>query len=454
MAIASLPTVEHEHERDLVSGTPGEYAALVVGTAAIATLLLFVESLEGSMRAALVVVALGAWIALVAQGWARGSLPLRPVVIAIAITLVLAVATPSHQSKDVFSYTMYGRILAVHHHNPYSWYPMHFENDPMRQYVSAMWQRTPDIYGPAFTGVMALFAPVIGTSTFLARFTYQLLALAAVTVLLVLLWRRTRNPVVIAFMGLHPLVAISVVNGGHPDAIIAVAFLAAALLAVERRPVLCGLALAAGIAINFSMIVAAVALGVWAARRWARSDVAKLGVVTIAVGAVPYLMLHGWLQNAREHQQIISRASIWNPISSLLTDTFSMSITDLRSVMPKVTTVAAGLLLLVVLVRYTGRRTPDLAMAAAIATFLVTSPWVMPWYAFAAFPLLALRKPNLLTWSVTIYSAFILVSDQYVSLSDRDIGPVWHHLLETGLPLAGAVACAIAILSKRVSTAD
>jgi hypothetical protein len=454
LTIASLETVEHEHERDLVSGTPGIYTSLVVCTAAIAALLLFVESLEGGVRAALVVIALGAWVALVAQGWARGSLPLRPVLIAIAITLLLAVATPSHQSKDVFSYTMYGRILTVHHHNPYSWYPMHFENDPMRQYVSAMWQRTPDVYGPAFTGVMGVLAPVIGTSTFLARFTYQLIALAAITALLLLLWRRTRNPVVLAFMGLHPLVAISVVNGGHPDAIIALAFLAAAILALERRPVLCGLACAVGVAINFSMIVAPVALGVWAARRWSRAEVVKLGAVTIAVGAAPYLVLHGWLQNAREHQQLISRASIWNPLASLLTDSFSMSITDLRSFMPKVTTVAAGLLLLFVLARYTGRRTPDLAMAAAIATFLVTSPWVMPWYAFAAFPLLAMRKPNLLTWSVTIYSALILVSDQYASLSQNDIGAFWHHILETALPLAGAATCAVAILSKRVATAD
>jgi hypothetical protein len=78
----------------------------------------------------------------------------------------------------------------------------------------------------------------------------------------------------------------------------------------------------------------------------------------------------------------------------------------------------------------------------------------MPWYAFAAFPLLALRKPNLQTWSVTIYSALILVSDQYPSLSIYDVGGVWHHLLETVLPIAGATACAIAICSKRVARSD
>src|ERR1700736_1026673 len=123
------------------------YVALVVSTVASSVLLLTVESITPTERATLLIVGLMAWILLIALGWARGTLPFHAVLVAIVLTSVLAVATPSHQSKDVFSYAMYGRIVTEHHHNPYDTYPMHFEGDPMRRHVSAVWQRTPDIYG-------------------------------------------------------------------------------------------------------------------------------------------------------------------------------------------------------------------------------------------------------------------------------------------------------------------
>jgi hypothetical protein len=429
-------------------GTFLVYSALVLSAAASSVLLLLVESLTPTERATLILAGLSAWILLIALGWTRGTLPIRAVVVAIAITMGLAVATPSYQSKDVFSYAMYGRIVAEHHHSPYDTYPMHFEGDPMRRHVSAVWQRTPDIYGPAFTVIMAALAPLIGQSTFLARFLYQLIAIAAVGALLWLLWKRTRNPTVIAFVGLHPLVAVSVVNGGHPDALIALAFLIAFMLALERRVVLCGLALAFGVAINFSVVVGAVALGAWALRRWTKGEVITLGAITLGVGAVPYLFLAGWLQNAHEHQQLISRQSIWNPIAGWLTSS-SVTMNTIRSVMPNSTTLVAGALLVAVLVRQTRLRTPELAIAAAITVLLVTSPWVMPWYAFAAFPFLAMRKPDLLSWSVAIYCALILVGDQFPSTSSNAIGTIAHQTFETVVPVAACIACVVAIVRYR-----
>jgi hypothetical protein len=434
-------------------GTVLVWCALGLTTLCIAAVLVTVQWLTPSERASLLVGSLLGWVALVALGWARGTLPKWGVFGAIAITLSLAVATPSYQSKDVFSYAMYGRIVTEHHHSPYDTYPVHFEGDPMRRHVSEVWQRTPDIYGPVFTGIMAGLAPFIGESTFLTRFSYQLIAVAAVGALLWLLWRRTRNPNVLAFIGLHPLLAVSVVNGGHPDALVALAFMCAFLLALERRVVLCALALAFGIAINFSVVVVAVALAVWAWWRWSKRDVFTLAAISLGLGAFPYLFLSGWAQNAHEHQQLISRQSIWNPLASLLTTSGPLSIGplsagQLRSLMPNSTTLLAGVLLVVVLVRYSRRSTPEMAIAAALAAFLVTSPWVMPWYAFAAFPFLALRKPTLLTWSVALYSALILIGDQYPSLAPSAIGSFSHGLLEIAVPTVACVACVVAIVAR------
>lgn len=419
------------------------YVALATATLSISTLLVVVTSITPPERAALVGVALGAWVLLVALGWTRGTLPLKPLLAAIGITLVFAVATPSNQSGDVNSYAMYGRIITVHHQNPFASYPMHFEGDPMRRRVGEIWQRTPDIYGLGFTVLMAALAPVIGQSAFLVHFTYQLVALAAVGAMLWLLWRRTRNPVVLAFVGLDPLLAVSVVNGGHPDALVALGVLAGLLLAIERRPVTAGVAFAFAASVNFTALVGAAVLCVWAYRRWSRPEVAKFAAIVGGFGALPYLLISGWLQNAHVHSGLISRQSIWSAIGS-----FVGNADLLRTLASNGTTIIAGALLAVIAIRHTSRGTPELAVAAGLASFLVASSWVMPWYAFTALPLLALRRPNLLTWTVALYSSLVLLGEQYPSLSASTIGSIGHMFLQNVLPVAALAGCVIVVVFR------
>jgi hypothetical protein len=419
------------------------YVALTTATVSISTLLLAVKSITPPQRAGLVAVALGAWVLLVALGWTRGTLPLKPLLAAIGITLLFAVATPSNQSTDVNSYAMYGRILTVHHQNPFASYPMHFEGDPMRRRVGPIWQRTPDIYGLGFTVVMAALAPVIGESGFLVHFTYQLVALGAAGAMMWLLWGRTRNPAVLAFVGLHPLLAVSVVNGGHPDALVALGVLVGLMLAIERRPVLAGVAFAFAASVNFTALVAAAVLCVWALRRWSRPEVAKFAAIVGGLGALPYLVMSGWLQNAHEHSGLVSRQSIWNAIGN-----FVSNADLLRTLASNGTTIVAGALLVVIAIRHTSRGTPELAIAAGLASFLVASSWVMPWYAFTALPLLALRRPNLLSWTVALYSSLVLLGEQYPSLSASAIGSVGHMLLQNVLPIAAFVCCVSVVVFR------
>jgi hypothetical protein len=422
-------------------GTTLVYVALATSTVCISALLLRVTSISPTARATLIAVSLGSWMLLVALGWARGTLPLKPLLAAIGITLLFAVSTPSHQSGDVNSYVMYGRIVTVHHSNPFSSYPMHFEGDPMRRYVGQIWQRTPDIYGVGFTVVMAALAPVIGTSSFLVHFSYQLIALAAVGVML--LWKRTRNPAVLAFVGLHPLLAASVVNGGHPDALMALGVLAGVLFAIDRRPVLAGFAFAFAASVNFTALVGAFVLCVWAFRRWNRGEVVKFAAIVGAFGALPYLLAGGWLQNAHTHSQLISRQSVWNAIGSVVSNGKL-----LQSLSSNGATVIAGALLIVIAFRHTSKGTPELAVAAGLASFLVASSWVMPWYAFTALPLLALRRPNLLSWTVAFYSTLVLLGEQYPSLSASAVGSIGHLFLQDLLPVI-ALACCVTVIVFR-----
>ena len=419
------------------------YSALILSTVCISTLLLAVDSTTPAARAALVGGAIASWALLVALGWARGTLPLKPLLAAIGITLAFAVTTPSRQSGDVNSYVMYGRIVTVHHDNPFATYPMHFEGDPMRRNVDRLWQRTPDIYGLGFTVIMAGLAPVIGESTFLVHFAYQLVALAAVGAMLWLLWKRTRNPAVLAFVGLQPLLAVSVVNGGHPDALVALAVLAGVMLAVERRPVLAGVAFAVAASINFTALVAAGVMCVWVFRRWTRTEVVKFATIVGVGGAFPYLFMSGWLQNAHEHSGLVSRQSVWNVVGGVVTNA-----DVLRVLSSNGATIIAGALLLVVAVRHTSRGTPELAVAAGLAAFLVASSWVMPWYAFTALPLLALRRPNLLSWTVALYASLVLLGEQYPQLSADTVGSVGQVFLQDVLPVMALVCCVIVIVFR------
>jgi hypothetical protein len=426
-------------------GTALVWVSLVTAAASISLLLVAVERITPAQRAALVGTALAAWALLVALGWTRGRLPLKPLLAAIGITLVLAVATPSHQSGDVYSYAMYGRIVTIHHENPFSNYPMHFRGDPMRRRVNPLWQRTPDIYGVGFTVIMATLAPVIGESSFLVHFVYQLIAVAAVGALLWLLWKRTRNPAALAFVGLSPLLAVSVVNGGHPDALVALAVLIGVILAIERRPVLAGVAFAAAASVNFTALVGAGVLVVWAYRRWTRREVVRFGAIVAGFGALPYLLMSGWIQNAHVHSGLISRQSVWNAIGGLVSGD------ALRTLATTGTTAVAGALVLVVLFRHTSEGTPELAIAAGFAAFLIASSWVMPWYAFTALPLLAIRKPNLLTWTVAGYASLVLLGEQYPSLSASTVGAAGHIFLQNVLPIAALVCCVVVIVFRRES---
>jgi len=93
---------------------------------------------------------------------------------------LFAVATPSHQSGDVNSLChVTGASSPCTTTNPFRVRTRCTSRaTPMRRYVGQLWQRTPRHLRPSvFTVVMAALAPVIGTSSFMVHFSYQLIAL-------------------------------------------------------------------------------------------------------------------------------------------------------------------------------------------------------------------------------------------------------------------------------------
>ena len=435
------------------AGTILVYTGLLLVVVCSAGLLVAYSRTSPRGHALLALGAFAAWTALMAGGWARGDLPLRPVLAAIAVVMLCAVATPSYLSRDPYSYAAYGRVATAHHANPYFHAPDEFPNDPVVAKVSSTWQSTPDIYGPAFTAVMVAFAPIVGTSDFGVHFAYQLLALGAVVLVLVLLWRRTRRALVLAFAALHPIAAISVVNGGHPDALLALGLLAGVLLALENRSILSAVALGLTAAINPTLLAAAVVLAVWAYPRWARVAFWKFVAFVVLIGAVPYLALPGWLSTAHAHSQLISRQSIWHVVGAFFAKSDPSSIGlftggDMRHLASTGAMLGAGLLVLLVLVRNRRSAAPEFAVAAAVASFFIAGAWVMPWYAFAAIPLLALVRPSLLTFVIAAYAALILVGDQFPRLTAGQAGGFVHQSLQLWVPIIAFVLGVVAVARR------
>jgi len=174
------------------------------------------------------------------EAW-RGTISLR-LVVGLGIAFI-AVATlmPLLFSRDVYSYSMYGRIASIHHANPYVAVPDDFRSDPLFRLVGPQWRHTEAVYGPAFTALSVLLTRAIGGTVALI-WAFKLVAgLAGVALLLVVaraagrLWPG-RAAFAAALVGWNPVVLFHGVAGGHNDLLVGLAVAGAlALLAGGRK---------------------------------------------------------------------------------------------------------------------------------------------------------------------------------------------------------------------------
>src|ERR1700722_9521960 len=120
----------------------------------------------------------------------------RAVLMSIAPLNVLVLLAPPLLSTDVFSYQAYARIGAVYGANPYLYGPHAFALDPLFPYIGAKWSYIPSAYGPVFTTLSYLLAPLSIAASALA---YKSIAAIASLAIVALVWQaappRGREPV-------------------------------------------------------------------------------------------------------------------------------------------------------------------------------------------------------------------------------------------------------------------
>ena len=253
------------------------------------------------------------------EAW-KGRVRLGVVLVAAGLVLVVSVAGPLLLSRDVYSYASYGRVAGIHDANPYLRPPSDFPTDTFTLVVSASWQDTVSVYGPAFTLASEAIARGWGHSASDSILAFKLLsgigAAAAVwfAVATCRLLRPERAAFAATVVGLNPVLALHTVGGGHNDAVVAGGLAVAAWLAARwatrqgaaRGPVSRG-SVALGVTAILSLmamvkIVALVPLILWmwtVARASGGGERirALAGHAGVAAGVAALLLIpyaHGW----------------------------------------------------------------------------------------------------------------------------------------------------------------
>ena len=360
------------------------------------------------------VLLVGAFAALALLGLSerrRRSLGRRPVLVAAAGLLGLAVAVPPTASNDVWSYAMYGRMVAHHHSSPYRHAPSEFPDDPWSDRVAERWRDSRSLYGPLFTGLSAGVMAVAGLSPLAARLLFQGLAALAVLSALVLVGRRSRDAMAMAFLGLNPVTVISVVNGGHNDALVGVGLLAGVLLAARRRPAWAGFAAALAALVKVAALLPLLAVAAWTWwRQGARAAAALVsaGAGTFALGC----LLAGGpvvLAPLDEARDLLTGPSIWNHWA----DRFG------AGPVPVLAALATLGLAAVLVRRELDRDDPGPAVGLSVLAYMLVGAYVLPWYLAWSLPALALCWWRGVGWLAAAQAALM----QLTTLPTRGVSP-------------------------------
>jgi hypothetical protein len=347
----------------------------------------------------------------------RPLLGLRPVVVAVGVVMLVAVAIWPQSSNDLWSYTMYGRMVSAHGSSPYRHVPADFPTDPYDHLVSPIWQHRGSVYGPAFVGYAATLTAVAGTSRLADRLLFQLGAALAVAAALAVVWRRTRSPAAVAWLGLNPVFGAIIVNSGQIDALIGLAILVAAILAAQRRGWASGAALGLATLLKVTSLLALPALVFWAwrrgERRLARQVTAATALTTLVV-YLPFVTGQSHVLSGADHS--VTPGSPWNLPAELLVGKDAgrdlpglIPSNDTLSVLFYLSLALVGLLAVVLAWRWAAADRPEPAVGAATASYAIAAEYTLPWYAGWALPVLADDRPSRLAW-VIWWQAVVLLA--------------------------------------------
>lgn len=367
------------------------------------------QDAAGSLSAVLLLGAGIAFLYSAREAW-RGTLSVGRIVAVGVMLHALAVAIPLFLSRDVYSYSIYGRMVSVLGANPFVSTPADFAGDPMFPFVSEDWNEMPSVYGPGFLTIAAAVTALVGSPAGLIVAFKTVAASASVaTMLLVVVAARRVRPERAAFgailIGWNPVVVLHGTAGGHSDALVGLAVAAGALLLLARRELVATAALALGALVKVvggvPLLMAMVGTSLRRARgERTRAFAARAGIAAAVAlpFVVPFLQtrdptlglsnlvpVQGWLAPSR--LLAVTIGSVGRALGSPVAGEVLGIV--VRLVFPAVFFVAlAGVIRH--LARAPGRIGPEVVVAGMAWISLIglmTSPLLLPWYVVWLLPL-------------------------------------------------------------------
>jgi len=356
--------------------------------------------------------------------------PVRQILWLWSAPLLLA---PPLFSRDAYSYAAQGRLVDIGL-DPYRYGPIWVVESYSRN-VDPMWLFTSSPYGPLALQIQHLIVAIAGPHPYAAAVAMRLPALLGVALLAVLLPRLGCRlghdvPMTTWLAVLNPLVVMHLVGGSHNDAPTIGLMVLGVWLAVERRPWLAVIAVAAAASIKVPGVLALLAVVALEARRRKGAAPSVREAIAVAAPLGGLCMAAFVAITAASGLGFGWVGSLWVPsaVRSVLSPPTAAGIGLERVLMwlhvpgamdttvPVVQVVAmlAGLVLSARVALRLGPVNPVRALAMVVVILVLTGPVVHPWYALWGGLLYAMtegghaRRRRVVVWTtagLVVYSA-------------------------------------------------
>jgi alpha-1,6-mannosyltransferase len=335
------------------------------------------------------------------------TLPLAAVAGAIVAAHLLLLLGPPLLSQDVFGYISYARMGVLHGLDPYTHVPVEAPADPTFAYIGWPFQHSP--YGPLFTLASYAIVPLgFAADLWAFKLLAVLCSLGAVALVAKAAAREGRSPqAAAAFLGLNPVLLVFAVGGAHNDMITGLLLAAALALTAGASPRLRAaawpLAAAVGCKVSAGLLLPFLVLAprTVAQRLKVLLNAAGGLLAIVVIGAIGFgLNLTGFILPIAEEQQQIAIHSIPAETARLL----SLGGTPAwwRYIF------LAGFICVVLICLWRTAKGFDWRVAAGWSTLalVISTAWLLPWYAVWALPLAAVSPDRKLRAAVLVFCAY------------------------------------------------
>ena len=353
---------------------------------------------------------------------AARALPLSALVVAILAAHLILLLGPPLISQDVFGYIGFARLGALHGLDPYTHVAAEAPTDTVFPYVGWPFQHSP--YGPLFTLASYATAPLgLAGALWVLKGLTVACSLGAIALVAGAAGRLGHSRrFAAAFVGLNPVLLVLAVGGAHNDTLILLALAGALLLSAGASPrfraAAATLAAGVGVKVTAGLLLPFLVL---APSRW-RERLRVAGAAAISLAALAAVGLIGFGSHALGFLNAVGEQQQLVAIHSAPAETARLFGLDgvpqwWRNLF------VVGFLIVLAFALWRTARGADWRVAAGwtMAALLLSTAWLLPWYAIWLLPLAAVSGDRRLRAATLILCAYAVLI--HLPLADPLLSP-------------------------------